>query len=122
VSERKTPAKARDRGRAALVRDLRVVLSTAPPRRARSLARRLVDEGGAACVNVVPGVESTYRWRGRVETARESLLVVKTTAASLPRCLATLAGSHPYEVPEGLVLSPGAALAAYARWMRTESR
>lgn len=101
---------------------VRIVLSTAPPRVAARLARRLVDAGAAVCVNLVPGVRSVYRWRGDVASDRETLLVVKTRAASVRRCLAALAAAHPYEVPEGLVLRPDAGLAAYLAWVDTEGR
>jgi periplasmic divalent cation tolerance protein len=101
---------------------LRVVLASAPADAARPLARRLVSRRLAACVNLVPGVECVYRWRGRVETAAETLLVVKTTAIALDRCLAALARAHPYEVPEGLAFTPARALAAYASWVDTCTR
>jgi periplasmic divalent cation tolerance protein len=110
------------RGRTTKARDLRVVLATAPARHARRLAKVLVEGGFAACVSLVPGLTSVYRWRGRVETARETLLLAKTTAPRLEACLAALAGAHPYEVPEGLALAPERALAAYAAWARAESR
>ena len=111
------------RTRAAVVaaRDLRVVLSSAPPGEALRLASALVDAGAAACVSVVPGVRSVYRWQGAVRRDRESLLVVKTTRGALARCLRTLAFEHPYEVPEALVLEPSSALAAYGRWIRETS-
>jgi periplasmic divalent cation tolerance protein len=73
-------------------------------------------------VNLLPGLTSVYRWNGVVETARETLLVVKTTARRLPACLAALADAHPYEVPEGLALTPERALAAYAAWVRAQAR
>lgn len=101
---------------------VRLVLSSAPPALAPRLARRLVREGVAACVSVVPDVRSVYRWKGAVEEAREALLIIKTTATALPRCLAALTATHPYEVPEGLVLRPTEALAAYARWLEGSVR
>ena len=81
------------------------------------IATSLVAGGFAACVNVVPGVLSVYRWRGNLERARESLLVVKTTRSRLSACLARLVAVHPYEVPEALVLTPGTGLAAYLDWI-----
>lgn len=115
---RSTPAR-RARTRAPRVR---LVLSSAPPALAPRLARRLVVEGVAACVSVVPGARSVYRWKGAVEEAREALLIVKTTVTALPRCLAALTAAHPYEVPEALVLRPAEALAAYARWLEGATR
>jgi len=98
-------------------REIRVILSTAPARAAARLARRLVDARLAACVNILPGVASIYRWKGRVEKASESLLLIKTTAARASACLTALADAHPYEVPEGLVFAPCSALAPYASWV-----
>jgi periplasmic divalent cation tolerance protein len=111
----------RSQGGTADAGDLRVVLGTAPPGAARRLARVLVEGRFAACVSLLPGLVSVYRWRGAVETARETLLVVKTTARRLPACLAALADAHPYEVPEALALAPDRALAAYAAWVRAEA-
>jgi periplasmic divalent cation tolerance protein len=116
------PPRAAGRSATTSAKGLRVVLSTAPARAAASIARHLVATGAAACVNVVPGVRSVYRWRGRIEDAREHLLVVKTTAQALPRCLRALARAHPYEVPEGLVFSPSRVLSAYDRWIRATVR
>ena len=100
---------------------LRVVLVAAPPRRARSLARSLVERRVAACVSLVPGAGSVYRWKGRIEEARETLLVAKTTAARLPALLAAVRALHPYEVPEALVLPVAAGLAPYLAWVRRET-
>ena len=101
--------------------DLRVVLVAAPPRRARSLARALVERRVAACVNLVPGVRSVYRWKGRVEEARETLLVAKTTAGRLPALLAAVRELHPYEVPEAIALPVDGGLAGSLDWVRTET-
>jgi periplasmic divalent cation tolerance protein len=116
------PAGGVGRSAATSARNLRVVLSTAPARAAASIARHLVASRVAACVNIVPGVRSVYRWRGKIENTQEHLLIVKTTARALPRCLEALADKHPYEVPEGLVLAPDRALSAYGRWVREFSR
>ena len=99
----------------------RVVLVTAPPRRAPALARALVRRRLAACVNLVPGVRSVYRWKGRVEEARETLLVVKTSAARVPALLAAIEELHPYEVPEGIAIPVVAGLAPYLRWIAGET-
>jgi periplasmic divalent cation tolerance protein len=103
-------------------RGLRVVLATAPARSAPALARGLVRARLAACVNLLPGGRSIYRWRGRIETARETLLIAKTTSRRVRACLRALALAHPYEVPEGLAFEPAAALAAYAGWVDASTR
>jgi periplasmic divalent cation tolerance protein len=100
----------------------RVVLVTAPPRRARALARRLVGARLAACASLVPGVRSIYRWKGAVEEASETLLVLKTRAALVPALEAAVRAHHPYEVPEFLVLPVARGLPAYLRWIDSSTR
>ncbi len=100
---------------------IRVVLVTAPARRARSLARALVGRRVAACVNLVPGVRSVYRWKGRVAEARETLLVAKTSADRVPALLAAVRELHPHEVPEAIALSVDAGLRGYLDWVRAET-
>lgn len=85
---------------------------------AGALARTLVEERLAACVNVLPTMSSIYRWQGRVEQARERQLVIKTTAGQLPLLKARLGALHPYEVPELLVLTVSGGSEAYLAWLR----
>jgi len=100
---------------------LSVVLSTAASREAgEAVGRRLVDEALAACVNVVPNVTSIFRWDGDVRAEPEVLLVIKVTDAGVDRLLARLEEVHPYEVPEGVVMSVQAGLEAYCRWVEGE--
>ena len=96
----------------------RILLSTAPDEAtAARIARALVEEELAACVNVVPGVRSTYRWKGAIEEATEFLLVVKTTEAAADVATARLVALHPYDVPEALVLAPTSGAPAYLAWL-----
>ena len=83
---------------------------------ATTLARTLVDERLAACVNVLPPMISIYRWKGAIEQDREQQLVIKTTVDRVPALQARLAHLHPYELPEFLVLD-AAAGAAYGAWV-----
>ncbi len=77
-----------------------LLYSTAPDEKAADeIATALVAEGAAACVNIVPGMRSVYRWEGKVETANEVMLFVKTTAASAGRAGAIIRRLHPYDVP-----------------------
>ena len=85
---------------------------------ASALARTLVAERLAACVNVLPAMASVYRWQGRVEEAREQQLVIKTAADRVPALAARLGELHPYELPEFLVLSVAEGSDAYLRWIR----
>ena len=101
---------------------IEIALTTAPDAEVgERIARALVEEGVAACVNLVPGLHSIYRWKGAVESAAEVLLVVKTRAdraADLERRLHEL---HPYEVPELLRLPVPGGSEAYLRWLREEA-
>lgn len=81
------------------------------------IARALVEERLAACVNVLPGVRSVYRWRDAVEEAGETLLLVKSTRAALPALQARLLALHPYELPELLAVEAAGGLPAYLRWI-----
>lgn len=81
------------------------------------LARTLVSERLAACVNVLPPMVSVYRWKGTLEEDQEQQLVIKTTADRVDALEARLKELHPYELPEFLVLSADAS-ASYAEWLR----
>jgi periplasmic divalent cation tolerance protein len=83
---------------------------------AAALARTLVDERLAACVNVLPVMTSIYRWKGSVEQDREQQLLIKTTAGNVVALAARLRELHPYELPEFIVLDAEAS-EAYAEWM-----
>ena len=100
-----------------------VLLSTVPDRRTgRRLAKALVEEKLAACVNILPGLESVYRWQGRVHRDAEVLLVAKTTTPAAPRAMARLRALHPYEVPEIVRLDSADVLSAYGAWVRGSTR
>lgn len=95
-----------------------VVLCTAPTAEvAAGLARALVEARLAACGNVVPGLRSIYRWKGRVEDEAEVLLVLKTTRDRFPALRDELLKRHPAEVPEVLALPVEAGSAAYLEWL-----
>jgi periplasmic divalent cation tolerance protein len=100
-----------------------LVLCTAPSRpepgqrSASELAQALVEARVCACVNVVPGVASVFRWEGRVDHAAEDLLLMKTTRATVPRLRERIAALHPYSVPEMLVFAAVDGLDAYLRWV-----
>ncbi|MGA7382000.1 MAG: divalent-cation tolerance protein CutA [Terriglobales bacterium] len=85
--------------------DMRVVLTTAGSRdEARRIAEGLVDCRLAACVNIVPGAVSIYRWKGKVEESEEWLLWIKTTAAAFERVRDAIRQMHSYELPECVCL------------------
>jgi periplasmic divalent cation tolerance protein len=98
--------------------DLRVILCTFPdPEIARSIGTRLIKERLAACVNLLSGVESIYRWQGVLESSSETLAVFKTKASAWPAFEQRLRLLHPYEVPEIIAFLPEQVSAAYARWV-----
>ncbi len=102
--------------------DALVVLVTAPAeQKAVEMARALVDERLAACVNVLSGVRSIYRWKGEVCEDPEVLLVVKTTTARLEAMRSRVLAMHPYENPEVLALRVEAGSEAYLSWLAAES-
>ena len=100
-----------------------VVLSAvgAPPD-AQRIARALVEERLAACVNVVPGVVSVYRWKGVVEKEDELLLVIKTIGERVEQLKARLLQLHPYELPEVVVIPIGGGHAPYLEWIAEQAR
>jgi periplasmic divalent cation tolerance protein len=99
-----------------------LALSTAPDRATgERIAGALVEERLVACVNLVSGVLSTYRWRGAVERADEVLLVIKTAAGREERLKERLREVHPYDVPELIFLPVRDGLEAYCRWVVDES-
>jgi periplasmic divalent cation tolerance protein len=85
---------------------------------ARRIGRAVVASRLAACANVLPGkIESIYRWRGRVERARETLLLLKTTRRRWPKLRDAIRHAHSYEVPEIVALPIVAGLDAYLGWI-----
>ena len=99
-------------------RDVRIVLTTIGSETdALRLARTLVDERLAACVNVLPVMVSVYRWKGTVEQDKEQQVVIKTSSDRLPALETRLRQLHPYELPEFLVLEVEGG-AAYQAWVR----
>jgi periplasmic divalent cation tolerance protein len=99
--------------------DLVVLLTSCPPDAAGRIADHLIGANLAACVSVIEGVRSHYRWRGRVEREAETLLLIKTPSTRLDECAAVLSEVHPYEVPELVALPSAAVGAAYLRWARS---
>ncbi len=84
---------------------------------ARSLARELVEARLAACVNILPGVESVYRWEGKIAEDGEKLLVIKTVDERLDALQEKLFERHPYEVPEFVVIDPADVRGPYRDWL-----
>ena len=102
--------------------DIRMVLCTAPDKEtAQKIARTLVEQKLAACVNLLSPCESVYRWEDRLETATEIPMMIKTTAAAVARLSEAIIALHPYDVPEILALPAVDGLPAYLNWVRTST-
>jgi len=98
--------------------EARIVLVTAgDEQQAQSIARRLVDDRLAACVNIVGPIRSVYRWGDAVEDEPEFLLLIKTRASLLIRVERRVIELHSYEIPEVLAIAPSGGSAAYLRWL-----
>lgn len=97
----------------------KLVLVTAPDRRtARALAAAALKARLIACANLVPGIESRYRWQGRIECNSEVLLLMKTTSASLAKLEKLILSRHPYDTPEFVALALSEGNGRYLRWLK----
>src|SRR5882724_7069543 len=100
-------------------RQYRIVLVTCGSiAEARRIGRTVVEKKLAACANIVPSVESIYRWKGKVEGAREVLVVIKTTANRAPGLEREVKRLHSYDVPEFIVLPIVAGSRKYLAWLQ----
>ena len=91
-------------------------------RQAKGIARALVNERLAACVNVVPGVASIYSWEGKLEESREVLLVIKSRRALSARLTSRVRELHSYSVPEVVTVPIASGNPAYLAWVRESTR
>ena len=88
---------------------------------ANTIALALVEEKFAACVNILPRVQSVYRWQGAVESASEIPLLIKSTVGRYAELEAAIRARHPYDVPEIIALPITQGLPAYLNWVATET-
>ncbi len=99
-----------------------MVMTNAPDNAtAHTLARSLVDAKLAACVNILHGVHSVYRWQGRVEEATEVTLLIKTTRRHYPQLQQALVAAHPYDLPEVVAWPLSEGYAPYLNWVAAET-
>lgn len=89
---------------------------------AERIADMLVTDGVAACVNILPGCTSIYRWQNKIEHANEVPMLIKTTRAAYPQLESALRKVHPYALPEIIALPVSAGLPEYLNWVITETR
>jgi periplasmic divalent cation tolerance protein len=99
-----------------------IVFSTCPQADAPGIADALVNERLAACVNILAAVQSVYRWHGQVETATETLLIIKTTTDHYDELQRRLRDLHPYEVPEILAIPIACGDVPYLQWIKDATR
>lgn len=100
-----------------------ICLSTCPDAAsAERIATVLVEERLAACVNILPGLRSVYRWQDQIEAANEVLLLIKTSAETYPALQVRLTALHPYELPELLAVEAATGLPAYLEWVAEQTR
>jgi periplasmic divalent cation tolerance protein len=98
--------------------DKRIVLCSAGSEdEARKIARHLVEHRLAACVNIVPRMESIYRWQGKLESSGEWLLLIKTTVERFPAVRDAIRDLHSYELPECIAISIEDGSSGYLEWI-----
>jgi len=98
-----------------------VIYSTVPDlQTARLISQDLIEKKLAACVSILPGIESVYRWQGTVHSEAEFLLIIKTSAEKFRSLEAEIIHLHPYQVPEIIALPVSAANEKYIQWVRGE--
>jgi len=85
------------------------------------MASALVEQGLAACINVLPGVTSIYKWHGEMKSGTEALLLIKCPAGKYQALEQAIIDRHPYELPEIIAVSIEAGLPAYLDWIREET-
>jgi periplasmic divalent cation tolerance protein len=100
---------------------LHLILVSHPPDSAAELARGLVEEGLAACVNIMPGSRSIYRWDDKTCEAEEVLLTIKTASEPIEELIETIARRHPHECPEVIVIPVTTGLDRYVQWVEKMS-
>jgi periplasmic divalent cation tolerance protein len=89
---------------------------------AKAIARQLVEQRLAACVNILSGVQSVYQWQGAIEEADEVTLLVKTVQGRYAELEVAIKAAHPYQVPEIIALPITAGLPQYLDWITQETR
>jgi periplasmic divalent cation tolerance protein len=100
--------------------NFRIVLVTAPDlKTARHLARAALDARLIACANLIPRVESHYRWQGKLERGSEVLMILKTTAKCLAKLEKLIVTKHPYDTPEFIVIDLRGGNRRYLDWLET---
>lgn len=97
-----------------------IILCTCPDREsAEKIARQLINDKIAACINILPGITSIYTWQGNIETEQEHLLLIKTRKDRFQAIEKSIQTSHPYEIPEIIAIPVENGLAEYMQWIES---
>lgn len=99
-----------------------IFVTTSSEEEARKVAELLLGQRKAACINIVPRVDSSFWWQGKLDSARESLLIIKTRASLLPEIIEMVKSVHSYEVPEIIALPIIGGSEDYLKWIDDEIR
>ena len=97
-----------------------IFVTTSTEEEARRIAELLLGQRKAACVNIVPKVDSLFWWQGKLDSAQESLLIIKTKASLLPDVVSLVKGIHSYEVPEIIAMPIIGGNEDYLKWIHSE--
>jgi periplasmic divalent cation tolerance protein len=89
---------------------------------AERIGSQLVEERLAACVNIIPGMHSIYRWQGQIERAEEAVMIVKTLAAREAAAIAAIEAAHPYDTPAVVTLPASGGAARYLAWIAESAK
>ncbi len=101
--------------------NIRVVFISMPRDEAKKLARAMVEQRLAACVNIIPKIDSFYWWDDAVQSDEETLLIFKTTQARIDKLIAYVKEEHPYDVPEVITVPVAEGLPDYINWVIDET-
>ncbi|NOT13060.1 MAG: divalent-cation tolerance protein CutA [Methylococcaceae bacterium] len=97
-----------------------IILCTCPDNAtAEKIAYQLLENNLAACINIVPGITSIYKWQGKIESAQEHLLLIKSNEADYPKLETQIKALHPYELPEIITISIANGLSEYLNWINS---
>lgn len=107
----------------ATAKDTIVILTTCPNRStAESIARLLVEQRYAACVNVIDAIQSIYCWKDKIESDEETMLVIKTTKQRYGDIESTIQSNHPYDIPEVIALDIEKGAHSYLSWITQSTK
>lgn len=94
-----------------------IFITASGKKEARRIASAIIEKKCAACVNILDGVESVFRWQGRIDSGKEALLIVKSRRENLGKIIKLVKSLHSYEVPEIIALPLAGGYKPYLRWI-----